>query len=196
MTSTPHQRSAPAWSLALWIRKIHTYAGALFAPAIVFFAITGGLQVYHLHRNQPASGYRAPALIQLLGVLHKDQLLKAPKAEPDAPAGGGAASGASLAPGAGGGRPHRAHRAKDGDAPAQASGQVQPATATAPPPAAPRPQGLAQTLLKAYVAVMAASLTLTSLLGLYLGLQSRRERMVVAVLLALGVVIPVALLLV
>jgi len=195
MTSTPHQRSAPAWSLALWIRKIHTYAGALFAPAIVFFAVTGVLQVYHLHRNQPANGYQAPALIQMFGMLHKDQMLRPPKGEPGGPARAASISSPDSP------RPHKAHKSHDGDEGGEVSqggpAAVPGAMAAGPAaPAPPRPTSFAQALLKAYVAAMGICLTLTTLLGLYLGLQSRRERVTVAILLAVGLIAPAALLLV
>ena len=61
----------PSPAVILWVRKLHLYIGVLFAPAIIFFASTGLLQVYSLHEDH--GGYQAPALIMHLASLHKDQ---------------------------------------------------------------------------------------------------------------------------
>jgi hypothetical protein len=58
------------------VRKLHLYLGVLFAPAILFFASTGALQVLSLHQSSP--GYTAPVLLQRLAALHKDQVFGAP----------------------------------------------------------------------------------------------------------------------
>jgi hypothetical protein len=67
-----------AWPAIVWVRKMHLYGGTLFAPALLFFALTGLIQVFGLHKAQPAAGYRPPALIQRLGALHKDQTFALP----------------------------------------------------------------------------------------------------------------------
>jgi len=69
-------RAAGRWPLILWVRKIHLHLGVLFAPAILFFASTGMVQVLSLHQSSP--GYNAPILLQRLGALHKDQVFGAP----------------------------------------------------------------------------------------------------------------------
>ncbi len=68
-------RAAGRWPLILWVRKIHLYLGVLFAPAVLFFASTGMVQVLSLHQSSP--GYNAPILLQRLGALHKDQVFGA-----------------------------------------------------------------------------------------------------------------------
>lgn len=71
--------------LIIWARKTHLYVGVFLAPAILFFAATGMLQVLSLHQSSP--GYTAPVLLQRLGALHKDQVFGAPrKADADADA--------------------------------------------------------------------------------------------------------------
>ena len=71
--------------LMFWVRKTHLYVGVFIAPAILFFAATGMLQVLSLHQSSP--GYTAPVLLQRLGALHKDQVFGAPrKADADADA--------------------------------------------------------------------------------------------------------------
>ncbi len=39
------------------LRDLHTYLAVLFAPTILFFALTGSLQVFSLHEGQ-ANGYQ------------------------------------------------------------------------------------------------------------------------------------------
>jgi hypothetical protein len=72
------QRMKTPWPAILWVRKLHLYSGVLFAPAILFFAVTGLIQVFNLHKPQPSTGYRPAALILRLGALHKDQTFALP----------------------------------------------------------------------------------------------------------------------
>jgi hypothetical protein len=60
------------------LRQIHLYLGVFFAPVIIFFAFTGALQTFDLHK---AKGCAAPppAWIVVAANLHKDQVFKAPK---------------------------------------------------------------------------------------------------------------------
>ena len=50
------------------LRRVHLYLGTFFAPAILFFAISGGIQTYRLTELP-----QAPAWSQWLSSLHKDQ---------------------------------------------------------------------------------------------------------------------------
>ncbi|HEY2710262.1 MAG TPA: hypothetical protein VGI95_19650 [Caulobacteraceae bacterium] len=59
------------------IRRLHTYIGAFIAPSVLFFAFTGSLQLFSLHEAH--GGYTPPAVIEELGSIHKDQVLKHPK---------------------------------------------------------------------------------------------------------------------
>ncbi len=54
------------------IRFLHGYIGMLIAPAVLFFSLTGILQIYSLHEARP--GYSPPSLIEKLGRVHKDQV--------------------------------------------------------------------------------------------------------------------------
>ena len=56
------------------VRQVHTYIGAFIAPSVLFFAFTGSLQLFSLHEAHGA--YTPPAIIQALGRVHKDQVLK------------------------------------------------------------------------------------------------------------------------
>lgn len=66
-------RANPALRLAL-IRRIHTWLGVFVAPSILFFALTGAVQLYGLHESH--EGYQPAPAIEKLGMLHKDQVLK------------------------------------------------------------------------------------------------------------------------
>jgi hypothetical protein len=54
------------------IRTWHTYIGLLIAPSVLFFCLTGSLQLFGLH--EPHGAYVPPGVIEKLGRLHKDQL--------------------------------------------------------------------------------------------------------------------------
>jgi hypothetical protein len=66
------QRSNRAATL-MAARQWHSYLAAFFAPAILFFSITGALQTFNLHKPMP--GYQPPAVLQALASLHKNQTL-------------------------------------------------------------------------------------------------------------------------
>jgi hypothetical protein len=71
------------------IRIWHTYLGMILAPSILFFALTGLLQIFSLHEAH--DGYKPPALIEKLSAVHKDQVFEAKEhdaepAEPPEPA--------------------------------------------------------------------------------------------------------------
>jgi hypothetical protein len=60
--------------LMMTVRQIHTYIGAFIAPSVLFFAFTGSLQLFSLHEAHGA--YTPPAIIEALGHVHTDQILK------------------------------------------------------------------------------------------------------------------------
>jgi hypothetical protein len=70
------------------IRLTHHYIGVFFAPTILFFAITGGLQMFGLHETSRGSSYVPPAILVHLSQLHKKGTLYLParKAAPSPPA--------------------------------------------------------------------------------------------------------------
>jgi hypothetical protein len=156
--------------LILWVRKFHLYLGVLFAPAILFFASTGMVQVLSLHQSSP--GYNAPILLQRLGALHKDQVFGVPhKHDPNQPA-----------------KPRTSHDAKGADR--------GPAAAPAPPapPPAPPPIGPVRWILKVFALGAGAGLIVSTLLGLYMAFQfNRRNRWVLGALFAAGIIIPAIL---
>jgi len=84
--------------LRLW----HTYVGFFIAPSVLFFALTGSLQLFSLHEAHGA--YQPPALIEELSSVHKDQVFAAhqPDEHDRAPAPGGAARPGKPTHGGGG----------------------------------------------------------------------------------------------
>jgi hypothetical protein len=69
------------------VRLLHRYIGIFFAPSILFFAVTGGLQMFGLHETSRGSSYVPPAILVHLSQLHKKGTVYLPprKAGPPAP---------------------------------------------------------------------------------------------------------------
>jgi uncharacterized iron-regulated membrane protein len=61
------------------IRIWHTYLGMILAPSIIFFALTGLLQIFSLHEAH--GGYKPAPLIEKLSAVHKDQVFEAKEHE-------------------------------------------------------------------------------------------------------------------
>jgi hypothetical protein len=57
-------------SLRLW----HSYLSVFVAPSVIFFALTGALQIFNLHEAH--DGYQPPVLIEKLARVHKDQVFE------------------------------------------------------------------------------------------------------------------------
>jgi hypothetical protein len=131
------------------IRIWHTYLGILIAPSVLFFALTGSLQLFGLHEAH--DGYEPPILIEKLSTLHKDQVFAQ--------------------------KPHDQDRRDEGRAETDEH-------------EAPSPLNV--TLLKCYFLLVALALTTSTLLGLWMGLRTRRSR-AVWWLLAAGTAIPAVL---
>jgi hypothetical protein len=56
------------------IRRWHLYLGLLTAPSILFFALTGAAQLFHLHEAHDS--YQPLALVEKMASLHKDQVFQ------------------------------------------------------------------------------------------------------------------------
>jgi hypothetical protein len=64
------------------LRMWHSYLSVFVAPSILFFALTGAVQLFSLHEAH--GEYHPPLLIEKLGRLHKDQIF-APDERHEAP---------------------------------------------------------------------------------------------------------------
>ena len=136
------------------IRVWHTYLGMLIAPSVLFFALTGALQIFSLHEAHGA--YQPLPVVEKLGKLHKDQVFA------------------------------RKERHELEPKPA-------PQNAPPPPPHDDDHVSLGTLVLKWFFLLVAAGLTSSTVLGLWIGLTHLRHKRVALGLLAVGIVLPVAL---
>ena len=137
------------------IRVWHTYLGMLIAPSVLFFALTGALQIFSLHEAHGA--YQPFPMVEKLGMLHKDQVF--------------------------------ARKERHEHEPEPASDQKGP-----PPPHDDDDHvSLGTLVLKWFFLLVAAGLTSSTVLGLWIGLTHLRHKRVALGLLAVGIVLPVAL---
>lgn len=149
-------------------RLIHLYLGVFTAPALLFFAFTGALQTFSLHETTRGSSYQPPAWALTLAQIHKKQTPVIPtRKQPPAPAPEG--------------RDGRNHVAATDTAPRNPEG-VPEARKHHPLP------------MKVFFLVVAISLFVSTLTGIYMAYKYMRNRTAVTVLLLLGAVIPIVLL--
>lgn len=66
------------------LRQFHLYIGVFFTPAILFFAISGGLQTFRLQQASGWGGAPAPAWITWIASVHTDQAQPREDKKPDA----------------------------------------------------------------------------------------------------------------
>jgi hypothetical protein len=149
-------------------RLVHLYLGVFTAPALLFFAITGGLQTFSLHETTRGSSYAPPKWLVAAAQLHKKQTLDVPSHKPrpvESPAAGQAAD-------------------------------AMPAPAVRPAPETGRPKGRNPLPLKIFTALVALSLALSSLTGLYMAWRYSRHATRVVVVFLAGIAVPILLMLV
>jgi hypothetical protein len=146
-------------ALLMSLRQLHSYVGAFIAPSLLFFAVTGALQVFNLHEAH--GDYRPPELVVRLSRVHKDQVFSLPRARAPQAA---AHPDPSHDPGPRAEAPHMPH---------------------APPWSA--------LALKWLFLAVAAGLTLSTLMGLWIAFATARRKGVILALFALGAALPIAL---
>ncbi|HTC51588.1 MAG TPA: hypothetical protein VK700_06605 [Steroidobacteraceae bacterium] len=54
------------------LRRWHSYIGLFIAPSVLFFALTGAVQLFNLHEAH--GRYTPPELVEKLSSVHKDQV--------------------------------------------------------------------------------------------------------------------------
>jgi hypothetical protein len=145
------------------IRTWHTYLGILIAPSVLFFALTGSLQLFSLHEAHGA--YHPLPVVEKLASVHKDQVFALgehhEEPPPEAPAAGAQPAGGEAHP-------------------------------PGPPEHADEP-AIGTPLLKWFFLVVALGLTTSTALGLWMGLTHIRHRRIGWWLLATGIVVPLVL---
>lgn len=68
-----------------FLRRLHLYLGCLFAPALMFFAISGGWQLYRLQDSSKDGSYTAPEPLRILSAVHTNSHLPGKKASEATP---------------------------------------------------------------------------------------------------------------
>jgi hypothetical protein len=54
------------------LRTWHSYIGLFIAPSVLFFSLTGAVQLFNLHEAH--GSYQPPAVVEKLSSVHKDQV--------------------------------------------------------------------------------------------------------------------------
>jgi hypothetical protein len=170
------------------IRQFHAYLGAFIAPSILFFALTGSLQLFNLHEAHGT--YRPPVLIEKLSAVHKDQRFTAKPMADDIPAPKAAHQGGG----------EQADADSDDDRTAQTPGVQTPggqAPAGKAPGAKPAKGAPGRSLvLKWLFLAVAMSLIVSTCLGIWMAVTYSRRKGVVWALLILGAALPILILVV
>lgn len=138
------------------LRQWHQYLGMFFAPAILFFALSGGLQVIELHESHDPAVKPAPWIVWMSDIHKHSQVIDRSKIKPRPPL------------------------------------PMPPAGAR---PAMPERREEHFQLFKPFALALALVLFGTTLLGMTIALSSRVTRRPSLIALALGVVVPVVLIL-
>lgn len=164
------------------IRQLHFYLGVFFAPSILFFALTGALQTFGLHEKS-----NTPALVAELAQIHKNQTVSSRREGRPEGRAEGKPEGAPLRRANGAERERGAGErgTGEGGAPPRERGEgAFGAEARGPSPLP----------LKVFTVLMSLGLATTTLLGVSIALQNKREKRLTWILLAAGTLLPVALL--
>ncbi|WEN14204.1 PepSY domain-containing protein [Rhodanobacter sp. AS-Z3] len=149
------------------LRSIHLYLGVFSAPMLLFFALTGGLQVFSLHETTRGSDYAPPAWLASAAQLHKKQTIEMPQRRRP-PANGAAA-------------PLQARPAADAE-PRVVAVENRPARKNLLP-------------MKVFFALVALSLFVSVLSGLYMAWRFSRRPALFGALSGAGIIVPLLLLL-
>jgi hypothetical protein len=166
------------------VRVTHLYLGVFIAPALLFFALTGGLQTFSLHESSKGSSYTPPRWAVVLGQLHKKQTVVTPERR-------GPGLGA-VSSGAGAGRPG----GQGGERPGSAKPNGQRPGGPDEDRGGGEPR-FPQTLpMKIFFLVVAVGLFVSTLTGLYMAYSYMRNKVLVTAALVAGVMAPVVMLLV
>ena len=148
------------------VRLTHRYIGLFFSPTILFFAITGGLQMFGLHETARGSSYVPPNILAHLSQLHKKGTLYLPPRKV-APPNSAKSDGAKP------------------DGPKLETLKPTQASLATPPPNS--------LVIKIFFAATALALAVSTCTGLIMGWKYARRKSLVLLTLAAGVLIPAIL---
>jgi hypothetical protein len=146
---------------AATIRQWHSYIGLFIAPSVLFFALSGAVQLFSLHE---AHGHYHPfAIVEKLSSVHKDQTFELGHHDAAPEPGTEAGKRADSA--------NTAGAKKDDDK-----------------------TELSTLLLKCFFLLVALCLTVSTALGLWMGLTQPRRKGIRWLLVIAGVAVPLGLL--
>jgi uncharacterized iron-regulated membrane protein len=57
------------------LRRVHLYLGALFAPVLLLFTVSGAWQVFRWNDARKDGSYAPPSIVKTLSSVHKNQTL-------------------------------------------------------------------------------------------------------------------------
>jgi len=150
------------------IRQLHNCIGVFFAPTVLFFAITGGLQMFGLHESSRGSSYNLPALLMHLSQLHKKGTFHLPLPRSAAPIS------------------NKNDLSKAEGQRADSRGSIQVSSA---------PKSISALPMKIFFAATAVALASSTLTGVVMAWRYARRKASVGALLLAGTVVPLVLLL-
>jgi hypothetical protein len=142
------------------VRQWHAYIGLFIAPSVLFFAITGAIQLFSLHEAH--GSYHPAVLVEMLSAVHKDQVFEQPREhatpseDPESAVHGDTAE---------------KHPSDDTD-------ELKPATLA----------------LKWFFLIVALGLTVSTFIGIWMGVTQVRRQTIGWSLLAAGAFVPICLL--
>ena len=55
-----------------FLRRLHLYLGCVFAPTLIFFAVSGSWQLFNWHQSTKDRSYLAPRALEVLSYVHKE----------------------------------------------------------------------------------------------------------------------------
>ena len=166
-TKSPAQSNRALWLKQ--VRQLHLYLGTFFAPSILFFALTGALQLFGLHEGHPGETYRPPAWVAKLGSLHKNQTLAERRGPP---------------PGRADGQMRPPENEREAGKPPQGENRRRNEG---------RRENKFTAALKWFFLASSIGLVFTTLLGIYMAFKFNRSRALIWRLLLGGTAIPTAL---
>jgi hypothetical protein len=176
--------------LLKFFRLLHLYIGVFTTPALIFFAFTGALQTFSLHETTRGSSYKPPAWAMVLAQIHKKQTPIVPARKnppPDRPGDKPAAEKAAPErPSPEKGSQDKPHGAPDSAKPGAQADSPKAPEAPASPPHNALP-------LKIFFLVVAISLFLSAVTGLYMSYKFIRNKRLITAALIAGIILPIVL---
>ncbi|GLQ45271.1 hypothetical protein GCM10007862_03220 [Dyella lipolytica] len=154
------------------VRQIHLYVGVFIAPTLLFFALSGGLQVFSLHETTRGSDYKPPSWLMTLAQLHKKQTMTVPARKP---------------------HPVDADEHRLAPAASASTPVVNPVAPVQIKPDAPKAEAGNPLPLKIFFAFVALGLFVSTLIGVYMAYRYTRQPVLISVVLVAGIVLPVVL---